>query len=112
MVINAVLFQYERYFSKHPDRETRDRGLFLIKVIDKLHEELATIPDVPPQTGLGRYDGFKRRLLINTLTRFGWNKDASAKWLGISRETLYEWMRRFHLHPSKPGIGGAQPTHL
>jgi two-component system response regulator AtoC len=39
----------------------------------------------------------EKHILLETLERFKWNRQLSARALGISRTTLFNKMRRFHL---------------
>ena len=46
----------------------------------------------------------EREILLNTLESFSWNRQISARSLGISRTTLFNKMRRFQLvDPRRPG---------
>jgi DNA-binding NtrC family response regulator len=47
----------------------------------------------------------ERQILQETLERFKWNRQLSAKSLGISRTTLFNKMRRFHLVDQRRGRG-------
>ncbi len=47
----------------------------------------------------------ERQILQETLERFKWNRQLSAKSLGISRTTLFNKMRRFHLFDQRRNRG-------
>jgi DNA-binding NtrC family response regulator len=72
-------------------------------------KESAQTPTVsPPSQDLTLEEALaqaERQILQETLERFKWNRQLSAKSLGISRTTLFNKMRRFHLVDQRRGRG-------
>lgn len=98
------LSQHEQFFKKHFDSEVRSRGLFMIELVNQLQIDLllhtwASTPTV--QGGRGRIGDLILRALLFAIDRHGGNKMEAAKWIGLSRESVYRILRRWNKNKPK-----------
>lgn len=56
-----------------------------------------TVPADRPQTLKEALEGPERQIILQTLKRYDWNRNATADALGINRTTLYKKMKRLGL---------------
>lgn len=94
------LFQYEQFLEKHPDPEVKKTGGFLLGIIDQLQASLSITQDwasAPAMPGLTRFEQMKLSILLYALERKGGHKSEAAKWLGVSRETMYAARKHLNL---------------
>ena len=90
------LFQYEQFFEKHPDLEVKRNGRFLLGVIDQLQTSLSITQEwanMPPVSGLTRFEQMKLQIMAYACERNGGRKDDAALWLGLCRQTMYAAMK-------------------
>lgn len=93
------LFQYEQFFSNHFDTEVKTRGTYLISLIDELQNELmvhAEWANWPIIHFKGRMEELKLRAIIHAIERHGGDKTKASKWLGISRDTMYDFLTKWN----------------
>jgi DNA-binding NtrC family response regulator len=67
----------------------------------------AAAGDLDLEEALGQAE---RQILLETLERFKWSRQLSAKALGISRTTLFNKMKRFQLHDPRRQNGAYSST--
>lgn len=94
------MFQYQRFFEEHEDGDAKQRGLFLIGVIDGLREALSLqrFPpiEMPKQfEKLPLLDAMTGYTVWRTLKRRGGCRTTTADELGTSRPTVIRWIKRF-----------------
>lgn len=97
------LFQYEQFFSKHKDPEVRKMGKFLIGVIDQLEAALLITSNWSNWKvfkGRTRMDHLRVLAALHAIDRHDGNKAKAAKWLGITRQSVYNAIDEWNKQPS------------
>ncbi len=72
------------------------------------------LPLTPVNSDLGLDEALalaEKHILLEVLERYKWNRQLSARALGISRTTLFNKMRRFELLSYRPRQGGVHTIH-
>ena len=85
------LGELDRALGKARLKLAKDRVPRVSGMMDEFGEEGAA------ERGGRTVSEVKREELVAALERCGWNKSAAARELGISRRTLYNWVKRYGL---------------